>query len=187
MQLQKLSVEDRSFLIQFNEIEKEFGNHIPWFNKIRNLKYLTEATQLKPQILEALQLDPSVQIDPYILTADTRWKEYVWSILNFSSSPEHFIDNNNETIRKQLENEKYAYITCLQIREIFRSERKWRELLSKAMDEIVKKFSQVRWVVSDPKLLPYYTRLGMNIVNNFPNEDWLYLITADEKLLSQRR
>ncbi|MEI8091573.1 MAG: hypothetical protein WCG98_05070 [bacterium] len=72
MQLQKLSVEDRSFLIQMNEIEREFKNHIPWFNKIKDLKYFTDTDELKPKILETLQLDPSVQIDPYILTADTR-------------------------------------------------------------------------------------------------------------------
>jgi hypothetical protein len=43
--------------------------------------------------------------------------------LNFSSSPERFIDSNNELIRQQLESEKYAYLSCLQIRDVFTSGR----------------------------------------------------------------
>lgn len=179
MQLQKLAVEDRSFLIQLNEIEKEFGNHIPWFNKIKGLKYLTDATELKPQILETLQLDSSVQIDPYILTADTRWKEYVWSILNFSSSPERFLDNTNETIRKQLEDNSYAYITCLQIRDGFRQNRLWTELISRSLEQILKRFEKFWWVVEYSKLLPYYERFGLQVINNYENEDNLWLIVGD--------
>jgi hypothetical protein len=67
MQLQKLAVEDRSFLIQLNEIENEFGNHIPWFNQIKHLKYITNGSQLKPEILETLSLNPTTEITPYIL------------------------------------------------------------------------------------------------------------------------
>lgn len=186
MQLQKLSVEDRSFLIQFNEIEKEFGNHIPWFNKIKDLKYLTNAHELKPQILQTLQLDSSVQIDPYILTADTKWKEYIWSILNFSSSPERFQDPNNELIRQQLESQKYAYLSCLQIRDVFRSGRAGVELLGKSLEQILKEFHKAWCVVEDPKLLDYYKYFGAEIVNEITNKDNLYLLVGDEKSFLKR-
>jgi hypothetical protein len=54
MKLNKLELEDRSFLIQFDEMTKEFGDHIPWLNKIKDKKYITNVDQFKPQILEAL-------------------------------------------------------------------------------------------------------------------------------------
>ncbi len=181
MQLQKLSVEDRSFLIQMNEIEREFKNHIPWFNKIKDLKYFTDTDELKPKILETLQLDPSVQIDPYILTADTRWKEYVWSILNFSSSPECFLDPNNEIIRQQLDSEKYTYLSCLQIRDVFRTWRVGVELLSKTLHQIFQTIPKVQCVVADERLLSYYKYFGGEIVNEMVNKDHLYIMTCDQK------
>lgn len=186
MQLQKLSVEDRSFLIQLNEIDKEFGNHIPWFNKIKGLKYLTDATELKPQILETLQLDPSVQVDPYILTADTKWKEYVWSVLSFSSSPECFLDPNNEIIRQQLDREKYIYLSCLQIRDVFRTWRVGVELLSKALHQIFQTIPKVQCVVADERLLSYYKYFGGEIVNEMFNKDDLYIMICDQKKFVKR-
>lgn len=186
MQLQKLSLEDRSFLIQINEMEKEFGNHIPWFNKIKNLKYLTEATELKPQILNTLQLDPSVQIDPYILTADTRWREYVWSVLSFSSSPERFQDPNNEIIRKQLDHEQYIYLSCLQIRDLFRSGRVGVDMLSKILHQIFKIVPKVQCVVTDQRLVSYYKYFGGEIVNEMLNQDNLHIMTCDQKNFTKR-
>lgn len=186
MKLNKLELEDRSFLIQLDEIFKEFWDHIPWLNKIKDVKYFTDANVFSSQLLENLSLDPNVEINPYILTTDMRWKEFVWSILNFSSSPEHFIDPSNEVIREQLEYEKYAYITCLQIRDVFRNHRNWTELMSKSIEQIIKKFDKFRWVVSNPKLLDYYKRFGFNVVNNGVNLDWLYIITSDEKTFKKR-
>lgn len=181
MKLNKLELEDRSFLIQFDEIFKEFWGHIPWLDKIKNVKYLTNTDVFSSQLLENLWLNSNVEINPYILTNDAKWKEYVWSILNFSSSPECFVDKNNEVIRQQLEHEKYAYITCLQIRDIFRYSKYWTELMSKSLEEIVKKFDKFRWVVSNPNLLEYYKGFGLEIVNNMPNKDSLYLVSCDGK------
>lgn len=186
MKLNKLELEDRSFLIQLDEIFKEFWGHIPRLDKIKDVKYLTDVDVFSSQLLENLCLDPSVHINPYILTTDTRWKEFVWSILNFSSSPERFIDPNNEVIREQLEYEKYAYITCLQIRDVFRNHGNWTELMSKSIEQIIKKFDKFRWVVSNPKLLDYYRRFGLEIVNTSQNQDWLYLVTSDEKTFKKR-
>jgi hypothetical protein len=186
MKLNKLALEDRSFLIQFDEIFKEFWGHIPWLDKIKDVKYLTDTDVFSSQLLENLWLNPDVEINPYILTNDVKWKEYIWSILNFSTSPEHFVDPNNEVIRQQLEHEKYAYITCLQIRDVFRNERYWTEIISKSVEQMLKQFHKFRWVVSDPKLLPYYGRFGFEVVNDMPNKDWLYIITSDEKLFIKR-
>ena len=186
MQLNKLELEDRSFLIQLDEIFKEFWGHIPWLDKIKNLKYFTDAEVFSSQLLENLWLEPNAKINPYILTTGMKWQEYVWSLLNFSSSPERFIDPNNELIRQQLECEKYAYITCLQIRDVFRNERYWTEILSKSIEEILKQFHKFRWVVSDQKLLHYYSRFGLDIANDMPNKDWLYIITSDEKKFIKR-
>jgi hypothetical protein len=54
MRLNKLELEDRSFLIQFDEMNKEFGDHIPWFNKIKNLKYITDVDEFRLQIVQTL-------------------------------------------------------------------------------------------------------------------------------------
>jgi hypothetical protein len=142
---------------------------------------------LKPEILETLSLNPTTEITPYILVDwSTKRQEYIWSILNFSSSPERFKDPNNERIRNQLESEKYAYLTCLQIRDVFRSGRVWVELLWKSLEQIFKKFSRVRCVVEDPRLLPYYKYFGAEIVNEALNTDGLYLLVWDEKSFMKR-
>jgi len=186
MKLNKLELEYRSFLIQLDEIFKEFWWHIPRLDKIKDVKYITDTEFFSAQLLENLWLDPKVEINPYILTTDTRGKEFVWSILNFSSSPERFIDSDNELIRQQLESEKYAYITCLQIRDVFRNSRCWIELISNSLEQIIKKFDRFWWVVSDPKLLNYYSRFGLDVVNSSKNKDWLYLISWDSKTFIKR-
>jgi len=186
MKLNKLELESRPFLIQFDEISKEFGNHIPWFNKIKKLKYITDVKEFKLAILQTLWLDLATKINPYILTTGTKGQEYVWSVLNFSSSPERFVDPNNELIRQQLESEKYAYLSCLQIRDIFKTDKPWMELLSKSLHEILKEFHRVRCVVQDPKLLSYYTYFGAELVNNTRNKDWLYIMSWDEKSFTKR-
>jgi len=74
MQLNKLELEDRSFLIQLDEIFKEFWGHIPWLDKIKNLKYFTDAEVFSSQLLENLWLEPNAKINPYILTTIRMWK-----------------------------------------------------------------------------------------------------------------
>jgi predicted GNAT family N-acyltransferase len=106
--------------------------------------------------------------------------------LNFSSSPERFVDQNNELIRQQLESEKYAYLSCLQIRDAFRSDRAGVELLSKSLEWILKEFHKVRCVVEDPKLLSYYKYFGAEIVNEVLNKDKLYILIWDEKSFAKR-
>lgn len=186
MKLNKLALEDRSFLIQFDEIFKEFWWHIPWLDKIKDVKYITDVSIFSSQLLENLWLTPDTEINPYILTNDAKWKEYIWSILNFSTSPEQFLDPNNETIRQQLEHQKYAYITCLQIRNVFRNERHWTEIISKTIEQIIKKYDKFRWVVSNPRLLEYYKRFGLDVINEPSNKDWLYLISWDTKKFIKR-
>jgi hypothetical protein len=50
----------------------------------------------------------------------------------------------------------------------------------------LKEFYRVRCVVSDPKLISYYTYFGAKIVNDMPNKDWLYIMTWDEKSFDRR-
>lgn len=187
MKLKEPQLEDRSFLIQFHDILGEFWHEIPWLQKIENLKYVTNADVFRQELIQGLWLDSSVKINSYILTTDDQREEYLWWLLHFSVSPEVFKDKNNETIRKQLEcTDTYSYVTCLQIRDVFRTGRYGVELFSKWMDNILREFPKIWWVISQEKLIPYYRYFGGKIVNTMQNKDWLAFITFDEKSFIKR-
>jgi hypothetical protein len=180
MELLEPKVEDRTFLIQFWDIVSEFWNEIPWLKEIIDLKYITEWSIFKDEIFQTLWLDKTDSFTSYILTTNDRRKEYIWGLRTFSKSPEKFEDTNNEIVRKQLESADYAYITCLQIRDVLRWSNYWRELFAKALAQVLDRFEKVWWVVSHKELLPYYSYFGAKIENNIENKDNLTLITWDK-------
>jgi hypothetical protein len=56
-----------------------------------------------------------------MLTTNDKRQEYLGGVLVFpDQSPEKFQDPYNEIIRKQLENAKYPFVTCLQTRKDLR-------------------------------------------------------------------
>jgi len=186
MKLSNPDLKDRSFLIQFQDIISEFWNEIPRLKEIKNLKYTTNTEVFQKEIFNQLGLENTEKIKSYILTTNDRKEEYIWGLLSFSKSPEKFTDLNNETIKQQLESEKYSYITCLQIREILRWTNYWVELFSKSVNEILKEFHKFRWVVSKEKLLPYYKYFWFEPINTMKNEDGLFILTCDEKSFKKR-
>ena len=186
MGLKSLDLKDRSFLIQFGDIVSEFGHEIPRLKKIINLKYVTDKNVFEKEIFNLLGLESTEKIKPYILTTDDKREEYIWWILYFSKSPEKFEDPNNELIRKQLESEKYAYITCLQIRDNLRQNNYGTQILSKSGKDILEEFHNVRWVFSKQQLIQYYKYFGMEIVNNAQNKDGLFIWTFNEKTFRKR-
>lgn len=186
MKLTNPDLKDRSFLIQFQDIISEFWNDIPRLKEIKNLKYVTDVETFKKAIFNQLGLENTEKITPYILTTDDENKEYMWGLLSFSKSPEKFIDQNNEIIKQQLEREKYNFITCLQIRDVFRPSNYGMELLSKSTEKILKEFHSIRWVVSKPELLTYYKYLGGKIINDSENKDGLFIVACDEKSFKKR-
>lgn len=186
MKLLQPNIEDRTFLIQFWDIISEFWKEIPRLKKIENLKYFTDANIFKRELFNLLWIDHQATISPYILTRDDRWQEYIWWLLSFSQSPEKFLDPNNEDIRVQLEQAKYEYITCLQIRDVLRWTNYWRELLSKAFEKILDRFEKVWWVVSKEELLWYYSYFWAKVENQIKNDDNLFLITIWKEWFKRR-
>ncbi|MCF7834487.1 hypothetical protein K9M48_00330 [Candidatus Gracilibacteria bacterium] len=187
MKLLEPNIEDRTFLIQFGDIVSEFGQEIPRLKKIENLKYFTDANVFKSELFNTLGIDHQETISPYILTKDDRGKEYIGGLLSFSQSPEMFTDPNNELVRQELESAKYAYITCLQIRDVLRGGNYGIELLSKAFEKILDRFEKVWGVVSKQELLSYYAYFGAKIENQIDNNDNLFLITMDRQGFKKRK
>ena len=186
MKLKTSAIENREFLIQFNDILGEFWREIPRLKKISHTRYITNIEALKQEMFQSLKLDSSAKITPYMLTTDDKNEEYIWGLLHFSNSPEKFKDKNNEVIKQQLAYENYSYLTCLQIRDVFRGGSSGIRSFSKLMEEILKKFPKIRCVVPNERLITYYKYFGGEIINNMDNEDNLALIIGDEKSFIKR-
>jgi hypothetical protein len=77
MNLLNPDIQDRSFLIQFQDIISEFGEEIPRLKKIKDLKYTTDTEIFQEEMLDLLGLEHTEKIMPYILTTDDKRKEYI--------------------------------------------------------------------------------------------------------------
>lgn len=81
-----------------------------------------------------------------------------------------------------MESEKYAFITCLQVREVLRPGTSYgKQIFSQALENIFEEYPNFRGVISDPRLVRYYQRLGIEILNDMNNEDGVCIGIGNEK------
>lgn len=187
MRLQPSTLTSRNFLIQLSEIEKEFGQEIPWFKGLHDLRYITNKNVFAEKVKELTGSAERDTIKPYLLVTNGKEREYIGGVLHFSQSPEKFLDSNNQVIQNQLESSGHSYVTCLQLREVFRNKLYGTELTSKALSTILQSYPRVWAVVSHPELLHWYQYFGAEIQNTIENEDRLVIITFDQSTFRKRR
>lgn len=188
MRLQQNSLESRTFVLQCNQVLHTFGKYdIPWLRNLSELMYITNPKEFETKLLQAMGSSNLQTITPYTLVTNTKERKYVGGMWRFGTSPEIFESNDLETIRKQLEEEKYAYMSCLHVRDMFRGKMYGTELFSKALQKIMEMYPKAWGVVSEPELLHWYEYFGGKVQNCMNgNEDKLAIVTFDERTIRRR-
>jgi len=178
MLLVKQEVGGRAFLLQFQEIMREFGSVIPWLREAHALHFATNGRYFKEQLHERIGC-PQGTIVPYQLVSPDRSRDFVGSILHFSSTPENFQDPACEKLRHELVSRGAAYITCLQVREVKRGSGHGKEIIIRCIGRILREWPVV-WAVCEPELAIWYASLGATILSRGDNADHLAVISWEQ-------
>ncbi len=177
MHLVTRRLQGRSFLIQFTQIIHEFGHEIPWLEPLRALPFSTNTAYFRDKFLKGLGCREAEDITAFQFVSSDRSHEYAGGVLLFTHSPEEFKDKNNQAILEQLNYDHYRYITCLQVRDVWRGKGHASELMRRVMKTILQANEKVWGVVSNPALLPWYLSHGAVMHSPLCNDDNLWIIS----------
>jgi len=174
MNIVSVDLSDRSFLIQFWEIVQEFGEEIPWLEKISTARYVAGADRFRDRILQGLRLPDESMIEP--LQIMSSGAEYLGGILRFSESPENFTDPFNRSIHHNLSEQGLPFLSCLQIRKDQRDHRYGPTLLNWIVEDTLSKHGNFWAVTSEMRLIHWYESSGATIMSPLVNEDDLWIL-----------
>ena len=177
MQLISRSLRGRTFLIQFIEIMREFGAEIPWLEPLQNVAYATNAVYVRDRLLRAFGCQDSSEVTPYQFVTSDESREYVGGIVHFAQTPEVFVDRENQGIAEHLAHEDFHYISCLQVRGVWRGQGQGSELMRRALAAILRTHPRVWGVASSFQLLPWYASFGGRIWSPRHNADNLWIVS----------
>ncbi len=175
MRLQPVSLRGRRFLIQFHELMTEFGGVIPWLDGLDELRFATNGAWFEDRLLRRLGQRNGF-ITPYQFVDGNEARTYVGGILFFGQSPEILRDPRNVEIAERITSEGTRFISCLQVREVRRSDGVGGTMMSRAVRAIQQEHGAVWGVVSDPRLLPWYASLGAKTPSPLDNKDRLWIV-----------
>jgi hypothetical protein len=181
MLLVSQSLRSRAFLMQFIEVLQEFGGVIPWLDPLRSLRYITNTAHFRDKFLLSVCCKDESEIKPLQLVSSDRSHEYVGGIIHLAHSPEIFTDSRNQGMSELLAHEGYQFMTCLQVRTDRRNRGHGFDLFSRALRTILENHEKVWGVVSDPKLLSWYSSLGGEIRSPLDNQDCLWILSWENK------
>lgn len=177
MQLVMCDLRDRSFLLQLFTIMHEFGDVIPWLDPLRHIQYWTNAERFRDELLLRLGCADEGEIVPYQLHAGSDGNDYMGGILHFPVAPERFKDLHNCAIHARLRFEHTSFISCLQVRDMYRGDGHGARIMREALDAILAEHGGRVWgVVSDPRLVRWYEALGGRVLSPAENKDGLWIV-----------
>ena len=175
MQLRCPDPDSREFLIQFEQIMREFGGVIPWLDDLDDLRYATNRVWFTGELSRRLgQRNGSVI--PHQFVEENEAETYIGGFLLFGQSPENLRDRRNGKIAERLALEGARFISCLQVREPKRGIGVGKKMMARAIDVIREKSGGVWGVVSNPDLVSWYEALGGTILSPRNNDDNLWII-----------
>jgi GNAT superfamily N-acetyltransferase len=160
------------------EVMGEFGYEIPWLEPLRSIVYSTNSAYFRDRLLQALSIDEE-EIVPLQFVTSEKSREYVGGVIHFLHSPENFKDRRNREIEERFAAENYHFMSCLQVREIWRNQGHGREIIKRALRAVLLDYQKIWGVVSDPRLIPWYSALGGKLRSPLENKDGLWLISWD--------
>ncbi|MDO8183778.1 MAG: hypothetical protein Q7T49_02230 [bacterium] len=176
MQLIARSLTSRSFLIQFSEVMQEFGREIPWLEDLQTIRFWTNTAKFRSQLLKTCRCEDG-EITPYQFIIPGEAREYAGGVIHFSRSPENFRDRANQGILERFEAEDYHFISCLQVRDVFRGQNYGRRMMARALKTVGTKYPNLWGVVSDHKLIQWYQQLGAKLISPLDNQDRLWIVS----------
>lgn len=188
MRLQQNSIRERTFVLQCNQVVQAFGKYnIPWLKDLSELMYITNPKEFEIFFKESMGIEAYDHIIPYTLVSSNSERRYIGGMWHFTKSPEVFESEELENIRKDIEAEKYAYMTCLHVRDMFRGKLYGTELFSKALQTVLKDYPKAWGVVSESELLHWYEYFGGVVQNCISgNSDKLAIVTFDQDTVRRR-
>lgn len=175
MRLVQRSITGRTFLVQFISVMQEFGREIPWLEPLEGLEFITNAVRFRDKLLLGLGVEEEEIISQQFLTSG-RDREYFGGIIRFTRPIENFRDTRNLETQEKLTSSGFQYISCLQVRDIKRGQGYGSVLMKKALDTMKGEVGSVWGVTSRPELLPWYQRLGGQLLSPLENKDGLWLV-----------
>jgi GNAT superfamily N-acetyltransferase len=179
MQLVQSSLRSRSFLIQFYAILDQFGREIPWLTPLQSLSYTTNTTYFRDQLLRKLACEEEAVI-PYQFVTTGESREFAGGVLHFPRSPERLKDKRHREIMERLAFENYHYVSCFQVRDVFRGQGTGTNLASRAISAILATHPKIWGVVSKPHLVSWYQRLGATVLSPQDNTDKLWVVAWEK-------
>lgn len=181
LKLEKNALESRSFLIQFKDIQNEFGHEIPWLEGTEDLPYILNEKIFVQELVKGLVGESGEHMEAYLLHTDDIYKRYIGGLLHFKKCPENFQDSENRKIQEELTDAGVDYISCLQVRESFQKNGYGDLLFKEALKAIFNTKESVWGVVSHPELLPWYQRNGAKVLQDIDNKDQLAIVQFESK------
>lgn len=178
MRLITRSLSGRAFLLQFLEIMAEFGGEIPWLEPLQPIRFSTNGTWFRDQLLRALRQEEERIVPLQFVTSD-RPGDFVGGMLHFPVSPEQFRDRENREIQERLTHQGASFISCLQVRDVCRGQGHGRDLLERSLQVLLRSHGRVWGVVSKPSLVTWYASFGFRLCSPRENEDKLWILTLD--------
>jgi GNAT superfamily N-acetyltransferase len=176
MRLVERSIRSRAFLLQYLQIMEEFGEEIPWLQPLKPISFSTNPNYFRDQFLRRLGCEEE-EIVPYQLVMSDVPREFVGGILYFPRSPEGFKDRNNQEILERIDSEGYRFISCLQVRDVFRGQGYGATIMQRALGAILEEHKKIWGVVSNPSLLPWYASMGAKVLSPAENKDELWVVS----------
>ncbi len=176
MRLQPVSLRGRRFLIQFYEIMSEFGHVIPWLDGMDDLRFATNGEWFCEELLRRSG-QRNGRITPYQFVDGNDARTFVGGIMHFDQSPECMRDPRNSEIMEFLTASGSSYVSCLQVREPRRGVGVGTQMVRRAIDAVLTKYNSVWAVVSDPRLISWYTSLGASFLSPLDNDDHLWILS----------
>jgi GNAT superfamily N-acetyltransferase len=172
--IRQVDLDSRGALVQFFAIYQEFGESIPWLKGLEELLFATDAEQFVLRLSDMTRQYAPLTVWQFIL--DDMPHTFLGGMLHFAKHPENFQDVRNVEIAERLTVSGSSYISCLQVREPHQGAGVGEKLMLHVLDEIREVYNSVWGVVSDFRLVPWYTRLGAQLKSPIENKDNLWIV-----------
>lgn len=175
MLLRTASLSGRAFALQLGQVMAEFGDVIPWLDSLRGIEFATKGSYVRDRLLlDTGQEEGGITAYQFLDPDDGR--TYVGGLLRFARSPERFVDRANCAAMELLAHERASFVSCLQVRDPRRGARVGDVMFGRAIAAMLRQHHGIWGVVSDPRLLPWYQRLGAEIMSSPDNLDDLWIV-----------